>query len=104
MNPHELDTTKCSMCLATILNTDFISHIVRYHRFEPRFQVQCKYDGCGATFNKWKSFRQHLWRKHRNIQVNLEQIDPTNHHPDLDINDEDINYGHNGNDGEFLLS
>jgi len=95
------NTTKCSMCSAIILNIDYISHVVRYHRFEPKFQVQCKYDGCGVTFHKWKSFRQHLWRRHHNIQMDVEQVNSTNQ-LNSDINDEDD--GRDDNDGEFLLS
>lgn len=56
---------KCTMCFfSTISNELLIRHIVRYHRHDPGFMLKCLYSGCGATYNKWKSFRQHLYRKH----------------------------------------
>ncbi|XP_011883897.1 PREDICTED: uncharacterized protein LOC105571040 [Vollenhovia emeryi] len=90
--PEPERTENCSMCFAKILDGDLISHIVRYHKFERQFQVQCKHDGCGTTFNKWKTFRQHLWRNHRNNALEtVEEIEPVIHHPDVhdehDVND-----------------
>jgi len=48
-----------------------MKHIVRYHRHDPRFKVKCTQNGCGATYQKWKSFRQHLFRKHLMYVIKL---------------------------------
>jgi len=58
----------CTMCFFTCHSNEILmKHIVRYHRQDPRFKVICTQNGCGATYQKWKSFRQHLFRKHSMI-------------------------------------
>ena len=46
-----------------------MQHIIRHHQHDPKFKVQCKQIGCGRSFTKWKSFRQHLFRKHPTVQA-----------------------------------
>ncbi|CAD6220961.1 GSCOCG00011602001-RA-CDS, partial [Cotesia congregata] len=46
-----------------------MQHIIRHHQHDPKFKVQCKQTGCGRSFTKWKSFRQHLFRKHPTVQT-----------------------------------
>ncbi|XP_011872221.1 PREDICTED: uncharacterized protein LOC105564455, partial [Vollenhovia emeryi] len=63
------------MCFFTCQSNDILmKHIVRYHRHNPDFKVKCTQDGCGATYQKWKSFRQHLFRKHPMISVAINNI------------------------------
>lgn len=40
------------------------SHVVRIHQHHPNFVVNCRHEGCGQTFTRWKSFTQHLRRRH----------------------------------------
>ena len=55
----------CSMCnLKAVSMAALVDHIIRVHQHHPHFLVHCRYDGCGQTFKKWKSFTQHLRRRH----------------------------------------
>ncbi|KYN27525.1 hypothetical protein ALC57_03081 [Trachymyrmex cornetzi] len=46
------------------LYDELIRHYLCFHKYNPQFMVQCNYQGCGATYRKWKSFKQHLQRRH----------------------------------------
>jgi len=58
----------CTMCFFRCnLNDELICHCIRYHKHDPKFRIQCNYQRCGATYRKWKSFKQHLKRQHSNV-------------------------------------
>ncbi|CAG5075352.1 Protein of unknown function [Cotesia congregata] len=60
----------CSMCFYQCNSPNVLmQHIIRHHQHDPKFKVQCKQTGCGRSFTKWKSFRQHLFRKHPTVQT-----------------------------------
>lgn len=65
MENREIDRFQCEMCYFTCRSYNrLIQHYIRYHKHDPRFKVSCVQLGCGSTYTKWKSFRQHLYRKH----------------------------------------
>ena len=81
-----MDRNKCQMCsfvgqTASIL----LKHVLRTHQNDPLFKIACKYDHCQATFRKWGSFRQHVYRKHPNINVNIQE--PLQQDENLNIDD-----------------
>jgi len=41
-----------------------LRHVIRRHKNNPSFAVQCQFEGCGSTYLKWRSFKQHLRRNH----------------------------------------
>lgn len=85
MNRHEENSFSCSMCFYLCAsNNQLMTHVVRHHKNDPKFQIQCIQRGCGSTYTKWKSFRQHLYRNHR---LNFE--DNINEH--INIEDENFN-------------
>ncbi|XP_011688405.1 PREDICTED: uncharacterized protein LOC105450321 [Wasmannia auropunctata] len=88
------NNVKCFMCsVVCVSNDDLIRHTVRFHRLDPRFQVQCKHDGCGATFHKWKLFRQHIWRNHGNNGLSdVEHVERDIYFPDIDLMQEENNH------------
>lgn len=64
----------CSMCFFCCdSNEPLINHAIRSHRHDPRFRVTCTHSGCGASFQKWASYQQHLFRKHQGGPVNLDK-------------------------------
>ena len=60
------DHYRCSICLEFLAPSLklFLVHIGRVHASEVNFHVSCGLDGCGRTYNKFVSFRHHLFRKH----------------------------------------
>lgn len=92
-NPNNLRTYQCAMCsYQCAVYHRLLQHYIRNHKQDPQFCVTCVQPGCGATFKKWKSFRQHVFRKHRlechvNLNEVVQQIECENQ--DL-INDETI--------------
>ena len=52
----------CFFCGTTLTHLE--KHIVRFHRHNTLFKVNCTYDGCGVTYKKWKSHQQHVTRYH----------------------------------------
>lgn len=69
----------CTMCFFRCnLNNELIRHYIRYHKYDPQFQIQCNYQGCGTTYKKWKSFKQHLRRQHSNITQTFDNFDQDN--------------------------
>ncbi|XP_066588077.1 uncharacterized protein [Prorops nasuta] len=75
----------CTMCYYKCISySNLMNHILRYHRFDPLFKIQCVHHGCGSTFKKWKSFRQHLFRKHPNYaRLNNDIISHQEDHNDF---------------------
>lgn len=60
-----MDRFACSMCCYKgASHSLLLTHIVRNHQNNPLFQVKCNYEGCGATYRQWKSFRSHIYKKH----------------------------------------
>jgi len=51
-----------------------MQHYIRNHKQDPYFRITCVQPGCGATFKKWKSFRQHLFRKHPTASPTLNEV------------------------------
>jgi len=61
---------KCTMCFFKCTShEEFMQHYTRNHKHDPQFRVQCNLCECGATFNKWRSFRTHLFRRHPQIPL-----------------------------------
>lgn len=70
----------CSMCFFQCnINDELIRHYIRYHKYDPQFRIQCNFQRCGATYHKWKSFKQHVKRNHFiNITPMLDNFDEEN--------------------------
>jgi len=65
----------CTMCFFQCnLNDELIRHCIRYHKHDPQFRIQCNYQRCGATYRKWKSFKQHLKRQHSNVAQMFDNV------------------------------
>ena len=69
---------KCTLCpFATINDRVLTSHYVRIHRFHERFYVMCNVNNCGATYKRWKSYKMHVYRKHKgNISFQMAERNP----------------------------
>ena len=67
------------MCILQFTNQHkLLSHVINIHQFEKKFKIDC--DICGLPFKKWKSFRQHIWRRHnylyeetRNVRSRIDE-------------------------------
>lgn len=56
---------KCKMCsFKSPMYETIVAHTVRRHRFDPSFIATCSFDGCGASYSKWSSYKSHVRRKH----------------------------------------
>lgn len=59
---------KCSMCMFEGGDSlAVLKHIVKRHKNNPIFHVQCQFEGCASSYQKWDSYRKHLSRKHGNV-------------------------------------
>ncbi len=60
----------CSMCSYVAESKKGLTgHIVRRHRHEPNFIVYCLETGCNYTTKTWGSFRVHMSRKHKDVEI-----------------------------------
>lgn len=50
-------------------------HVYAVHSAEPGFSVQCGINGCSRTFTVFKSFRQHVRRRHSDFAAGIEDDD-----------------------------
>lgn len=74
-----MDRYSCLMCsYSTVLDHLLIKHVIRYHRNDPKFKVKCEIRGCGATFAKWRSFKQHVTRFHPQNAITLNFLNNDN--------------------------
>ena len=56
----------CSMCnFETDKENQLVFHIIRKHRHEKNFQVNCTAASCYYSSKSWSGFRSHYSRKHR---------------------------------------
>ncbi|XP_057336559.1 uncharacterized protein LOC130675088 [Microplitis mediator] len=78
----------CTMCFVVCNSPDtLMCHIVRNHQYDPLFKVICTQAGCGATYKKWKSFRQHIFRKH---SVSSQRLNDINNQAEERLADEEF--------------
>jgi len=69
----KIPIVSCPICFFECeLENQLIKHVVRFHKHDSAFRIKCNHYGCGATFRKWKSFKQHIRRNH---QDNLQNVD-----------------------------
>lgn len=55
----------CSMCTFYCdSQQDLINHLIRRHKHDKKFLIHCSGYSCGASFNKLKSSKSHVLRKH----------------------------------------
>ena len=55
----------CSMCTHRAASSScLVKHVLKVHQHHANFVVHCSHTGCGQTYRKWKSFVQHLRRRH----------------------------------------
>ncbi len=97
----------CSMCPFLGRNApELLFHLVKKHRHDSNFIVHCSYEGCGASYRNYKSFKVHCSRKHflsPNDTANTE-YPSTNDNDDENDAIADVNYDSNElSEGKFLL-
>ena len=57
---------QCCLCNFQFFSpVDHVKHVVSFHQHQPQFTVQCSFENCGKTFNKWPTFKKHLQRNHQ---------------------------------------
>ena len=57
---------QCCLCNFQFFSpVDHVKHVVCFHQHQPQFTVQCSFENCGKTFNKWPTFKKHLQRNHQ---------------------------------------
>jgi hypothetical protein len=61
---------KCQFCDFTHTRARVLIHMIRNHEHESKFTLSCNF--CGASYNKYDSFRKHLYRKHH--QTDSEEL------------------------------
>lgn len=89
----------CSMCFyTTIRHALLIRHLVRNHRFDPRFLVRCSARDCGVTYKNWNSFKKHVYRNHRDVAEGDEGDDALEN--DNLLLENDVNHFLQTEDGE----
>ena len=64
-------TEECSLCFfKTKSKQDLFVHTIKYHKNDPSFKVRCTIDGCNITYEKWRSYQQHVYRCHKQTVEN----------------------------------
>ena len=65
MARHTSGMASCSMCTHRAASSScLVKHVLKVHQHHANFVVHCSHTGCGQTYRKWKSFVQHLRRRH----------------------------------------
>ena len=78
-----MENLMCSMCdFVTDNEKYFIYHIVRKHRHEKNFQVNCTAPSCYYSSKSWVGFRSHYSRNHRKT-VDTSYIEESRDNPDF---------------------
>lgn len=79
---------RCSMChfFCEDIKTLF-THLVRKHQNASLFIAHCNVPGCGATYNKFSSFRKHVQRNHPNVITNANRHEELLPALGVDVND-----------------
>lgn len=49
-----------------------ISHLVSVHRNDPHIHITCEVPGCQVTFTRVHSYKSHLRRSHKNVDLKAE--------------------------------
>ncbi|XP_062578360.1 uncharacterized protein LOC134240278 isoform X1 [Saccostrea cucullata] len=81
----------CSMCpYYGKTKEEILQHLVRRHKNEPKFKVHCSKPGCGSSFNKIRSFSQHLYRKHSSDVFSEIESDEEETTEEMSITHEDV--------------
>ena len=73
----------CSNCsFVTIVDSLLIKHVSTLHKNEAHTKVKCVFNGCGATFCKWKLFKLHISKIHPE-KIGVLNADNINEHGDI---------------------
>ena len=57
---------RCPMCPRRVFTlVKLIQHIGLVHAHQPDFRITCGVSDCQSSFNKFHSYRQHVYRKHK---------------------------------------
>ena len=59
-------------CFSAVLR-----HIGNTHRFDPNLNIRCGIESCAEVYKNYKSFRSHVYRKHRKVLFTTESGDDT---------------------------
>jgi len=95
---------RCTMCpYRTINQRVLISHYVKSHQFDDRFFVICNVDYCGATYKRWKSYKMHVYRKHRaNVNFIIGDFDNVLNEAQYQDEYEEFPLNANNDDGTYI--
>ena len=68
-NMFSLKVWNCSLCewFAAVSLKVVMHHIGSVHMHEAGFHICCGIDGCPRTYKNFASYRQHLYRVHRDV-------------------------------------
>ena len=64
----DLHLQKCFLCDSF---ADVTRHIGVVHSHEPGFSVVCGIDGCVASYDKFSSYKKHLYRKYAKVIMGI---------------------------------
>jgi hypothetical protein len=57
---------KCSMCFFQASHYEmFCNHVVRWHRHDQNFVVNCGFGACSFVTKSWSVYKMHVCRKHK---------------------------------------
>ncbi|CAM1325909.1 Uncharacterised protein r2_g3484 [Pycnogonum litorale] len=60
-----MDEFPCTMCYYVAENHEnLVNHLVRKHKHDSNFSMQCSIGGCMYTSKSWNAFKIHVSRKH----------------------------------------
>ena len=109
-----MDFFKCPFCnVIKFKLTKYLTHLQLLHNQQPDFSVVCNIEGCNRKYKTVPSFRNRIYRKHREAlhpascsqeKALSEQIEEEDIFDINDNNDEDSERCISGNDLETLLS
>ena len=95
----------CSICtFYSVSYIKFTKHIVRHHRHESNFLVNCGINGCQYSTRSWNAFRTHVSRSHsREIETKIPNEDSEGQsESDLDELNIDVEASVYQNMGKYL--
>lgn len=86
----------CSMCSFTSANfASCNSHIIRLHRNDANFIVNCCINDCQYVSRSWNAYKMHVSRTHREADIDdahVHDVDLNGHDADLQADPADVNH------------
>ena len=78
-------TFRCPMCFFTDSSVDrFSKHMVRFHKHDPHFILNCGFQDCNFVSKSWPCFKMHVKRKHHRLCESANDNDGDNDDNNVD--------------------